>query len=88
MIRELKNQWQFYKDLELIPDSVLEPQASKLAIALPLRQLWRLLIDALARELVYEQQIEYLERCWTVGDSEPFTDVSSNTWQKLWTLMN
>lgn len=87
MKTQFKTQWQTYKELELLPDSVSQQETNK-SIMLPLRAAWRLLIHALANELVFEQQIEYLERCWTLGESEPYTAVKSKTWHKLWTLMN
>lgn len=79
--------WQSYKALELIPDAVL-PKTNTLKFAFGLNQVWRLLLVALTQELVYEQQIEYLERCWTVNCFELDADTGSNTLQKLWTLMN
>ena len=82
------SQWQIYKELELIPSSAIEPQANQITFAFGVDQVWRLLIVALTRELVYEQQIEYLERCWTLDYFEPDTATNSNTWHKLWTLMN
>lgn len=87
MKTQLKTQWQIYKELERIPDSISAPKTNKLASIPPLRAAWRLLIDALAQELIYEQQVEYLERCWTIGQSELDND-TNNTWHKLWTLMS
>ena len=88
MKTQLKTQWQIYKELELIPTSVPEPQANKQTFALLVGGVWRMLIDTLARELVFEQQVEYLERCLAVNCSEPGTATRSNTWQKVWTLIN
>ena len=79
--------WQTYKALELIPDAVGDPPAKKLSFGFGLDQIWRHLLVALTQELVYEQQIEYLERCWAVNLLQP-NDTESNTLQKLWTLMN
>lgn len=83
-----KSQWQTYKKLELIPNSAPEPQANKLTFAFGVDQVWRLLIVALTRELVYEQQVEYLERCWPLDYFEPDTATKSNTWHELWILMS
>lgn len=83
-----KSCWQTYKVLELIPDAVPNPQVNRLNFGFGLDQAWRLLIVALTQELVYEQQIEYLERCWAVKWFEPDANTGSKTLQKLWTLMN
>lgn len=83
-----KNQWQIYKELELIPDFVSEPPTGQPILTLPLRTFWRSLLNLLSEELVYEQQIEHLERC-LAGSELSFTNTNnSNTWQQLWTLMN
>lgn len=81
------NQWQNYKELELIPDSAPAPKPRKLNIALPLVVSWRSLLNALAREQVYEQRTEYLERCWSMSYSEPYTNQSPSL-RKLWNLMD
>lgn len=83
-----KTQWENYKELELIPDSIPESQGDKRAFAFGLDRVWKVLIVALTRELVYEQQVEYLQRCWDLNDLEPNTDKKSHTWQQLWILMN
>lgn len=83
----MKIQWQRYKELELIPNSAPAPQASKLEIALPLVAIWRSLLNALAREQVYEQRTEYLERCWVLNYTEPYT-AEAKPLQKLWMLMD
>jgi hypothetical protein len=84
-IHSMKNQWQLYKKLELIPDSASQPMNKQGIITFPLQLAWKVLIDALAKELVYEQQIEYLERCLAQSQSEFY--LTNNTWQKLWSLM-
>lgn len=79
------NQWQLYKKLELIPDSVPKQPTKKLILTLPLQVAWKVFIDALANELVYEQQVEYLERCLAQSQSELY--LTRKTWRKLWSLM-
>lgn len=79
------NQWQLYKKLELIPNSVSQPRTKQTILAFPLQLAWKVLIDALANELVYEQQIDYLERCLAQNQTE--LCLTENTWHKLWSLM-
>lgn len=81
------NQWQHYKELELIPDSAPEPKFNQFNIALPFVATWRSLLNALVREQVYEQSTEYLERCWAMNYSEPYTAKSAKPLQKLWMLI-
>ena len=84
----MKTQWQVYKELELIPDSVVAPQANKLTSVLRLSQVWRALIDAVTKKLSHQQPIEYLERCLALNYSEFYTAKNSNTWHMLWTFLN
>lgn len=81
------NQWQDYKQLELIPDSAPVPKHCKFNITLPLATAWRSLLNALAREQVYAQSTEYLERCWVINYAEPYTAQPTKQLQKLWMLM-
>lgn len=81
------NQWQHYKELELIPDSAPAPKPSKFNIALPFVATWRSLLNALAREQVYAQSTDYLERCWAMNYAEPYIAESARPLQKLWMLM-
>lgn len=79
--------WQTYKALELIPGSAPAPQANKFGPASPFVVIWRSLLNALAREQVYEQRTEYLERCWVLNYTEPYT-AEAKPLQKLWMLMD
>jgi hypothetical protein len=81
----MKNQWQLYKKLELIPDSVSQPLTKQTILVFPLKIVWKVFIDALANELVHEQQVEYLERC--LAQSQTGLHLTKNTWQTLWSLM-
>lgn len=83
-----KSQWQIYKELELIPDSVTYSQANNMTFAFGLDRVWGLLIIALTQELVEDQQVEYLERCLAVNNFDLDSHKGSKTLQKLWTLMN
>jgi len=81
-------QWQAYKQLELLPVSVPNPSANIPKFRLGLDLVWRSLVSLLVDELVdQEQQVEYLERCWTseFGNEDPSP---TTTLQQLWTLMN
>lgn len=80
-----KSLWENYRELELIPNSIAEPSARK-TFSFGIDRVWRVLIVALTQELVYEQQVEYLQRCWNCDHLVPEND--NNTWQQLWTLMN
>jgi hypothetical protein len=80
----MKTQWQIYKELELIPDSVSVPPANNLAFAMRLSQVWRSLLDTATKKPLHEQQIEYLERCLALDCSNR----SSNVWQQFWAFLN
>ncbi len=80
--------WQNYKALELIPDSIPAPQATKPAFDFGLSQIWRSLLDELVREHVYEQRTEYLERCWNLNLIEPQKSTQIHQIRQLLALMN
>lgn len=80
-----KSLWENYRELELIPNSISEPSVRK-TFSWGIDRVWRVLIVALTQELVYEQQVEYIQRCWERDRLDAEND--NNTWQQLWTLMN
>ena len=82
-----ENQWQNYKQLELIPSFVPNPHSNKISL-IGLNLAWQLLLTALTYELVDEQQQEYLERCWQLSELEEKGNAHANTLERLWTLMN
>jgi len=81
---EASQQWQSYKQLELVPDSTPAPQPSKIDLGIPF--LWRSLLSLLIDELVDEQRVEYLERCWTV-DQVHSDRPSRHPWQQFFILI-
>ncbi|PSB24546.1 hypothetical protein [Stenomitos frigidus] len=81
----MKSQWQFYKALELLSD-VVEPQPIHSPLIASLDRWWRSLLSRRARSLDYEDQVEYLERRFTVVCDRSTT--RTNIWQPLWRLLN
>jgi hypothetical protein len=79
--------WQRYKQLELIPDTVADPESSSFRLMAPLSLGWRLLINALVREHLCEQRTEYWERCWAI-DYTPADPETAHSLHRLWELMN
>jgi hypothetical protein len=77
--------WQAYQELELLPDSVSQPNSTAIKPIWGLTQVWRGFLNLLMDELVTEQQIDYLERCWSLNESEQHS--SRNTLKRLWVLM-
>ena len=75
-------QWQRYKELELIPDTISAPK--RRFELFPLATAWRSLVNALMWEHFYEQRTDYLERCWELNEQEN----RSLALQKLLRLMN
>ena len=81
-------QWQQYKELELIPDSISAPKRHRFKL-FPLDAAWRCLVNALMWEHLYEQRTDYLERCWQLNDCENLTHGGvSLALQELWMLMD
>ncbi|MGV0025681.1 hypothetical protein [Phormidesmis priestleyi] len=67
------HQWQAYKKLELISESVDNADINRDPFRFGIDQAWRLLITLLLDELVTEQKTEYLDRCWALTDLEEGT---------------
>jgi hypothetical protein len=66
------SRWQFYKRLELLSDSTPNPDQTIFKINLGLAFVWRSLLSLLVDELVNEQRVEYLERCWMLDQKRKF----------------
>jgi hypothetical protein len=83
-------QWALYKQLELIPPSTPNPYDRSIPLAFAFNPAWRSLLRSLLDELVQEQQIEYLDRCWALnafGKNHDDSTVSKSL-HKLWVLMS
>lgn len=78
-------QWQVYRQLELISDSVPKPDTNSFKFGLNF--LWRGLLNLLAEELVDEQRVEYLDRCWARDETDLAKPSPTTTLQRLWVLM-
>lgn len=79
-------QWQRYKELELIPNTIAAPRR-RLGL-FPLAVAWRSFVNALMWEHFYEQRTDYLERCWQLNERETENTEVSLTLHKLWMLMD
>ncbi|MGB5963008.1 MAG: hypothetical protein WBG73_20395 [Coleofasciculaceae cyanobacterium] len=77
------SQWNAYKQLEQIPDTVSNPNKTQLTPGLNV--FWRPLLALLIDELVEEQRVEYLDRCWSLN--EPGQKSRSNSLQRFWELI-
>ena len=81
-------QWALYKQLEQIPSRTPHPYDRTFPLSSALNALWRPLLTALVHELVEEQQVEYLDRCWALDEFSDHDRSSPNSLQRLWVLMN
>jgi hypothetical protein len=82
-------QWQIYKQLELIPEFAQSSYSNSRSFRFGLDLAWRSLISLLVDELVdHEQQVEYLERCWAANEVDLEVPSPTRTLQRLWVLMN
>lgn len=77
--------WETYRRLELIPDSVTK---SPPRFAFGVDWFWKGLLYLLVNELVDEQQVEYLDRCWALNEADGVNRPAATTLQRLWVLMN
>lgn len=86
-------QWALYKQLELIPPRTAHPYDRTPPFSAILNLAWRPLLTALLDELVAEQRVEYLDRCWALDtwELDEFSQSnhrSINSLQRLWVIMN
>ena len=81
----MKSQWQVYKELELLPDAVEPPSIHSPLVAF-LDRWWRSLLDRRAESLDYENQVEYLERRFTLLYER--STARTKLWRSLWRLLN
>lgn len=78
-------QWEAYKQLELVPDSIDNPAHNRSGFNFGIERIWRTLLGLLMDELVTEQQVEYLDRCW---DADEKDRSASKTLQRFLTLIS
>ena len=81
-------QWQRYKELELVSDTISAPKRHRFKL-FSLAVAWRSLVNTLMWEHFYEQRTDYLERCWQLNEQENLEKSEiSLALQQLWMLIN
>ncbi len=83
-----RSQWATYRQLELIPESIANPAHQANSLTSCLNAVWRPLLALLMEELVAEQRVEYLDRCWALNEFGEVEQASTNSLQRFWTLIN
>lgn len=83
-----RSQWRSYQQLELIPEMISNPVDRANPFTSALNKLWRPLLNLLMDELVEEQRVEYLDRCWALDEFDEADPLSSKSLQRFWTLIN
>jgi hypothetical protein len=78
----MKTQWQLYKSLEQIPDSVSEPQFYPQETALT--RWCRSLVNTLSGKEPDILNLEHLERCWAIELSPDHPPAAASRWQQWW----
>lgn len=84
----IQTQWDVYRQLELVSEVVPNPIDHKNPLASGLNLVWRPLLHLLIDELIAEQRVEYLERCWDLNELGQGQQSPDNSLQRLWILMN
>lgn len=80
-------QWQVYKQQELISDSVCSDRSSP-PFTFMVSWFWRGFLKLLVEELTEkDQQVEYIERCWSLNEFGQGDKSPSNSLKRLWLLM-
>ncbi len=81
------SQWHDYQELELIP-SESNQNHRQYHFASWLNAVWRPLLGLLMDELVEEQRVDYLERCWSSHESDDADRSTTNSLQRFWNLID
>lgn len=82
----MKSRWQNYKELELIPDTVGDPNRHRIALWDWLSRRQQSRLTKLIENSSFEEKVGYLERSLTL-DCEA-TAGSSSFWERLWQMLN
>lgn len=82
----MKAQWKHYKELELLPEDAVEPQAIYSPIVAYLDRCWRSILNHRANKLDYEYQVEYLEQRLKLNCDQLLAKRSG--FGKLWHFLN
>lgn len=80
------SQWQDYQELELIPYE--SDQGQRKYFASWLNSVWRPLLGLLMNELVAEQCVDYLNRCWSLNEANHGNCSTATSLQRFWDLIN
>jgi hypothetical protein len=80
-----RDRWEAYKQLELVTDEIENPDRHRGGFKFGIDRVWRTLIALLVDELVTEQQVDYLDRCW---DADAKDRSPSKTLQRFLTLIS
>jgi hypothetical protein len=84
-----QSQWKVYAELEQIPGLIAESQMTESKLIQPLQAVGQTLsrgfsaslLNLFCRELYYEQQIEYLERCLECSQFQSQQGEKANSWR-------
>lgn len=79
--------WNRYRQMELIPKTVPNPASHRNPVKGGLNVLWRSLLALLVDELVEEQRVEYLERCWSLNELDEVEQSPSRFLHRFWVLI-
>jgi hypothetical protein len=80
-----RDRWEAYKQLELVPDTIDNPDRHRGGFKFGVDRVWRTLLGLLVDELVTEQRIDYLDRCWDANEKDRSP---SKTLQRFLTLIS
>jgi len=82
------SQWNAYKQMEMIPKSIPNPIDRANYFSSALNLCWRPLLGLLIDELIEEQRVEYLDRCWLLNEFEGGKKIKSNSLYRFFVLIS
>lgn len=84
----MKTQWQIYRQLELIPDTVSLPSPDKGTSVFYQGKLWRGLVNSWSKNLSETQKLSHLNTCFHLDYSDPDLTEKFNLFQTIWQFLN
>ncbi|CAC5343853.1 MULTISPECIES: hypothetical protein [Planktothrix] len=84
----MKTQWEIYRKLELIPDTVLFPSNEQGISGFYQGKIWHCWVIFCAKNLSEQQTLNHIEDCFKLDFSDPNSTKRFHLFRTLWLILN
>jgi len=84
----MKTKWQIYRQLELIPDTVLLPSSEQGISRFYQGKIWHSLVNYCTKNLSEQQTFDHLDACFKLDNSDPNLIKKFRFFQTIWLILN